>query len=87
MRDMQMKASEAMTPLAFLNPDKAWVTKELDLLLAEWKAWQRDVDQIVDHPYDEAEQSEVFADGEFLQRTPVRIDVLPRELEVVAPPA
>ncbi len=33
------------------------------------------------------ESSEVFADGEFLQTTPVRIDVLPRELEVVAPPA
>jgi diacylglycerol kinase (ATP) len=33
------------------------------------------------------ERAEVFADGEFLQRTPVRIDVLPRELEVVAPPA
>jgi len=32
------------------------------------------------------ESSEVFADGEFLQTTPVRIDVLPRELEVVAPP-
>ncbi len=34
-----------------------------------------------------AEPSEVFADGEFLQRTPVRIEVLPRELEVVAPRA
>jgi diacylglycerol kinase (ATP) len=34
-----------------------------------------------------AEPSEVFADGEFLQRTPVRIDVLPRELQVVAPRA
>ena len=33
------------------------------------------------------ESSEVFADGEFLQRTPVRIEVLPRELEVVAPKA
>ena len=31
--------------------------------------------------------AEVFADGEFLQTTPVRIDVLKRELEVVAPPA
>jgi diacylglycerol kinase (ATP) len=33
------------------------------------------------------EAAEVFADGEFLQRTPVRIDVLPRELEIVAPSA
>jgi diacylglycerol kinase (ATP) len=31
------------------------------------------------------EPAEVFADGEFLQRTPVRIEVLPRALEVVAP--
>jgi diacylglycerol kinase (ATP) len=31
------------------------------------------------------EPAEVFADGEFLERTPVRIDVLPRELEIVAP--
>jgi diacylglycerol kinase (ATP) len=31
------------------------------------------------------EPAEVFADGEFLQRTPVRIEVLPGELEVVAP--
>jgi diacylglycerol kinase (ATP) len=30
------------------------------------------------------EKAEVFADGEFLQETPVRLDVLPRELEVVA---
>ncbi len=34
-----------------------------------------------------AEPSEVFADGEFLQRTPVRIEVLPTELQVVAPRA
>ncbi len=31
------------------------------------------------------EEAEVFADGEFLQRTPVRLDVLRRELELVAP--
>jgi diacylglycerol kinase (ATP) len=31
------------------------------------------------------EPAEVFADGEFLERTPVRIEVLPRELEIVAP--
>ncbi len=30
------------------------------------------------------EPAELFADGEFLQTTPVRIDVLPRELEVIA---
>ena len=33
------------------------------------------------------EPAEVFADGEFLQTTPARIDVLPAELEIVAPPA
>jgi diacylglycerol kinase (ATP) len=31
------------------------------------------------------EPAEVFADGEYLQSTPIRIDVLPRELEVVVP--
>jgi diacylglycerol kinase (ATP) len=30
------------------------------------------------------EKADVFADGEFVQETPVRLDVLPRELEVVA---
>ena len=30
------------------------------------------------------EPAEVFADGEYLQRTPLRLDVLPRELEVLA---
>jgi diacylglycerol kinase family enzyme len=32
------------------------------------------------------EPAEVFADGELLQATPLRIDVLPRELEIAAPP-
>jgi diacylglycerol kinase (ATP) len=30
------------------------------------------------------EKADVFADGEFVQETPVRLEVLPRELEVVA---
>jgi diacylglycerol kinase (ATP) len=32
------------------------------------------------------EPAEVFADGELLQTTPIRIDVLPRELAIAAPP-
>jgi diacylglycerol kinase (ATP) len=32
------------------------------------------------------EPAEVFADGEFLQRTPVRVDVLRGELDVLTPP-
>jgi diacylglycerol kinase (ATP) len=32
------------------------------------------------------EPAEVFADGELLQATPIRMDVLPRELELVVPP-
>jgi YegS/Rv2252/BmrU family lipid kinase len=32
------------------------------------------------------EPAEVFADGELLQGTPLRIDVLPRELEIAVPP-
>jgi diacylglycerol kinase (ATP) len=32
------------------------------------------------------EPAEVFADGELLQATPIRMDVLPREIELVVPP-
>jgi diacylglycerol kinase (ATP) len=35
---------------------------------------------------DSAKPMEVFADGEFMQPVPVRIDVLPGALEVLVPP-
>jgi len=30
---------EQFEPLGIVNPNKAWVVKELDKLLAEWMAW------------------------------------------------
>ena len=33
---------------------------------------------------DSSEPAELFADGEFIQPTPARIDVLPGELEVIS---
>jgi hypothetical protein len=50
--------------LAFKNPNKAWVIKELDALIGEWRAWQTEVAEIKDHPYDRSMQSAVYADGE-----------------------
>ncbi len=51
-------------PLALTNPNKAWVFKELDALISEWRDWQKTVDEIKDHPYDHQTQSKVYADGE-----------------------
>ncbi len=50
--------------LAFLNPNKPWVVKELDKLFEEWLAWEKEVSTIVDQPYDRNTQAEVYADGE-----------------------
>jgi hypothetical protein len=50
--------------LAFTNPNRARVIKELDALIAEWRAWQEEVGQIKDHPYDREMQTVVYADGE-----------------------
>ena len=49
--------------LALTNPNKAWVSKQLDALIAEWRAWQDQVEQIEDQPYDCNTQSAVYADG------------------------
>ncbi len=53
-----------ITNLTIINPDKDWVVKELNKLIDEWEAWQKDVVQIQDHPYNRNTQTEVFADGE-----------------------
>ncbi|MDP3258961.1 MAG: hypothetical protein Q8M34_00050 [Thermodesulfovibrionales bacterium] len=55
---------EHIDNLEFINPNKAWVVKELEKLFAEWAVWQNEVSKIVDQPYDTRRQSEVFADGE-----------------------
>ncbi len=55
---------EQVENLEFLNPNRPWVVKELDKLYQDWLAWENEVSQIVDQPYDRSRQSEVFADGE-----------------------
>ena len=53
-----------ITNLAIINPNRNWVVKELAKIVEEWTAWQQEVAQIRDHPYDPSTQSEVFLDGE-----------------------
>ncbi len=55
---------EQIENLEFLNPNRPWVMKELDKLYHEWLAWEREVSQIIDQPYDKNTQLDVFADGE-----------------------
>ncbi len=55
---------EQITNLSITNPNKSWVAKELTKLIDEWIAWQKEVDQIREHPYDPNIQLDVFADGE-----------------------
>lgn len=49
--------------LTFSNPDRDWVTSELDALIEEWREWQSVVAQIQDQPFDANTQSDVYADG------------------------
>src|ERR1700719_4096058 len=51
-------------PLAFKNPNRTCVIKKLDALIARWRAWEKEVTEIQDHPYNRMTQSEVYADGE-----------------------
>ena len=53
----------------FLNPDMQSALDRFDSLFAEWKNWSREVDQIVDQPYDRNTQAEVFADGEMMMQS------------------
>lgn len=50
-------------PLAFKNPNRAWVMTELEKLYKEWKVWSAFVTTIEDHPYDHRTHAECFADG------------------------
>ena len=50
-------------PLAFKNPNRAWVMAELKKLYKEWEEWAEYVPTIEDHPYDRNTHSEIFADG------------------------
>ena len=64
----QNKQTKQAVKLAFINPNRRWVIKELDKLLTEWETWSSEVDQIVDQPYDHNTQLEVFADGEIMMQ-------------------
>ena len=55
---------EQLINLAIINPNRGWVVKELNTLIDEWEAWQREVAHIEDHPYDPKTRTDVFADGE-----------------------
>jgi uncharacterized protein (TIGR02391 family) len=46
------------------NPNRAWVIGQFEKLYVEWVTWQKEVEAIVDKPYDRNTHSEVFADGE-----------------------
>jgi hypothetical protein len=50
--------------LVLKTPRSDWVAEELGRLLDEWHAWRKEVDAIVDQPYDRNTHLEVFADGE-----------------------
>jgi hypothetical protein len=50
-------------PLSFKTARKDWVVAEFQKLLQEWRDWQKQVEAIVDQPYDRQRQTEVFADG------------------------
>ena len=50
--------------LEILNANKNWVLNELHSIISEWENWQKLVDEIQDHPYDQNTHTEVFADGE-----------------------
>lgn len=55
---------EEFEPLAIVNPNKAWVVKELDKLLAEWRAWNEVTQSLDDSPdYDPETCTEAIKDG------------------------
>ncbi len=54
---------EQLENIEILNPNQAWVVAEFEKIYAEWAAWQKQVEAIVDQPYDKNLASEVFADG------------------------
>ena len=52
--------------LALTNPNKRWVVKELDALMEEWRAWQKEVSKIPVQPRNRLDPrpDDVLADGE-----------------------
>lgn len=62
------KEVDRATNLTFVHPDEQWVIKELEKLMLEWADWLKEVDQIIDQPYDANRQSDVFVDGESMMQ-------------------
>jgi hypothetical protein len=62
---MQTNEPKRLT-LAFINPNKRWVVKELDALIEEWHAWQAEVLEIPVPARDRynPRPEDIFADGE-----------------------
>lgn len=53
-----------VSKLNMTNPNRSWVAKELEKLIAEWEEWRVEVAAIQDYPYNQQTQLDVFADGE-----------------------
>jgi len=49
--------------IEILNPNQPWVVAEFEKIFVEWQDWQKQVDAIVDQPYDNNLASDVFTDG------------------------
>jgi len=52
--------------LAFRNPNKEWVVKELDALICEWRGWQKEVEKLGEDPHNrfDPKPGRILADGE-----------------------
>ena len=59
-----MKKNDPFPVLAIINPNKAWVSAELDKLMEEWEAWNDYSQNIEDSPdYNPQTGSEAIKDG------------------------
>jgi len=60
----ELRQIEEFEPLQIFNPNKAWVVKEFDKLLGEWRAWNNSVKFFEDSPdYNPQTCSEAIKDG------------------------
>jgi len=59
-----MKNKESFPVFAITNPNKAWVSQEIDNLLAEWNEWSEYSKNIIDSPdFNSQTCSEAIKDG------------------------
>ncbi|MEX2123890.1 MAG: hypothetical protein WD795_08340 [Woeseia sp.] len=53
-----------LPPLAIIHSNAAWVLKEFDKLVAEWRTWNKSAQSLEDSPeYDRNTCSEAIKDG------------------------